>query len=105
MIFRSSFPRRTALPALVLPALVLLAVAACGSPAAPTTTSAASTATTASDPAVAVPEQLRFSAKTVDGADFSGESVAGKPAVLWFWAGFLKGQKGWIGSSCVKFIA
>lgn len=33
-----------------------------------------------------VAEQLRFSAKTVDGADFSGESLAGKPAVLWFWA-------------------
>jgi thiol-disulfide isomerase/thioredoxin len=34
----------------------------------------------------AVPEQLNFSAKTVDGKDFSGASLAGKPAVLWFWA-------------------
>jgi thiol-disulfide isomerase/thioredoxin len=33
----------------------------------------------------AVSEQLRFTAKTVDGQDFSGESLAGKPAVLWFW--------------------
>jgi thiol-disulfide isomerase/thioredoxin len=33
-----------------------------------------------------VPERLRFSGKTVDGKDFSGESLAGKPAVLWFWA-------------------
>jgi thiol-disulfide isomerase/thioredoxin len=32
------------------------------------------------------PEALRFSATTVDGQDFSGESLAGKPAVLWFWA-------------------
>ncbi len=24
--------------------------------------------------------------KTVDGKDFSGQSLAGKPAVLWFWA-------------------
>ena len=32
-----------------------------------------------------VAEQLRFTAKTVDGADFSGESLAGKPAVFWFW--------------------
>jgi thiol-disulfide isomerase/thioredoxin len=35
---------------------------------------------------VAVPEQLKFTSKTVDGKDFSGESLAGKPAVLWFWA-------------------
>jgi len=37
-------------------------------------------------PAAAVPEQLRFAAKTVDGKDFAGESLAGKAAVLWFWA-------------------
>jgi thiol-disulfide isomerase/thioredoxin len=36
--------------------------------------------------AVTVPEQLKFTTKTVDGKDFSGESLAGKPAVLWFWA-------------------
>lgn len=36
--------------------------------------------------AVKVPEQLKFTAKTVDGKDFSGESLAGKPTVLWFWA-------------------
>jgi thiol-disulfide isomerase/thioredoxin len=45
----------------------------------------------ADDPATgtstpAVPEQLRFTATTVDGKEFSGESLAGKPAVLWFWA-------------------
>ncbi|APE33176.1 thiol:disulfide interchange protein [Nocardia mangyaensis] len=34
----------------------------------------------------AVPEQLRFTSTTVDGAEFSGESLAGKAAVLWFWA-------------------
>jgi thiol-disulfide isomerase/thioredoxin len=32
-----------------------------------------------------VPEKLNFSAKTVDGKDFSGKDLAGKPAVLWFW--------------------
>jgi thiol-disulfide isomerase/thioredoxin len=37
-------------------------------------------------PAPAVPEQLRFTARTVDGKEFSGESLAGRPAVLWFWA-------------------
>ncbi|MFC4857070.1 redoxin family protein [Actinophytocola glycyrrhizae] len=37
-------------------------------------------------PAPVVAEELRFTAKTVDGKEFSGESLAGKPAVLWFWA-------------------
>jgi thiol-disulfide isomerase/thioredoxin len=37
-------------------------------------------------PAPAVPEQLKFTAETVDGQQFSGESLAGSPAVLWFWA-------------------
>jgi thiol-disulfide isomerase/thioredoxin len=37
-------------------------------------------------PAKPVPEQLKFTAKTVDGKDFAGKSLAGKPAVLWFWA-------------------
>ncbi len=36
--------------------------------------------------AVKVPEQLQFAAKTLDGKDFSGTSLAGKRAVLWFWA-------------------
>ena len=31
-------------------------------------------------------QALQFTAKTVDGADFSGQSLAGKLAVLWFWA-------------------
>lgn len=30
--------------------------------------------------------QLQFEAKTVDGQSFSGQSLLGKPAVLWFWA-------------------
>lgn len=33
-----------------------------------------------------VPAQLEFTAKTLDGQDFSGQSLLGKPAVLWFWA-------------------
>src|ERR1700756_6000177 len=33
-----------------------------------------------------VPAQLQFTAKTVDGQDFSGHSLLGEPAVLWFWA-------------------
>lgn len=30
--------------------------------------------------------QLQFTAGTLDGQPFSGESLKGKPAVLWFWA-------------------
>ena len=33
-----------------------------------------------------VPAQLEFAAKTIDGQDFSGQSLLGKPDVLWFWA-------------------
>jgi thiol-disulfide isomerase/thioredoxin len=29
---------------------------------------------------------LRFTARTLDGKDFSGQSLAGTAAVLWFWA-------------------
>lgn len=36
--------------------------------------------------APAVPEKLAFTAKTVGGGSFDGASLAGKPAVLWFWA-------------------
>jgi thiol-disulfide isomerase/thioredoxin len=34
----------------------------------------------------AVPAQLQFAAKTLNGQDFNGESLLGRPAVLWFWA-------------------
>ncbi len=33
-----------------------------------------------------VPETLRFTVATVDGPAFDGATLAGKPAVLWFWA-------------------
>jgi thiol-disulfide isomerase/thioredoxin len=33
-----------------------------------------------------VPEKLRFTAETVDGKKFAGSSLAGKPAMIWFWA-------------------
>ncbi len=36
--------------------------------------------------ASSIPDILRFSGRTVDGAAFEGSSLAGKPAVLWFWA-------------------
>lgn len=55
-------------------------------PAITATAGAGPAATTSAAAPVVVPEQLKFTAKTVDGKDFSGESLAGRPAVLWFWA-------------------
>ena len=71
-----------------------MTLAGCGGSdpvAAPASTSAAAPAASsaparASGSAVAVPEKLRFAGSTVDGRAFSGESLAGRPAVLWFWA-------------------
>lgn len=37
-------------------------------------------------PVAVVPEELDFTAPTVDGGTFEGASLAGRPAVLWFWA-------------------
>ena len=34
----------------------------------------------------AIPAELQFTAETLDGHQFSGDSLFGKPAVLWFWA-------------------
>lgn len=59
----------------LLVAAALLSVAAC-TPRSP--------ATIQGD--TAIPAQLQFTTKTLDGQPFSGESLAGKPSVLWFWA-------------------
>ncbi|MGW5672948.1 TlpA family protein disulfide reductase [Micromonospora sp. NPDC003776] len=37
-------------------------------------------------PPARVPETLRFTARTLDGTDFSAAALAGRPVVLWFWA-------------------
>jgi thiol-disulfide isomerase/thioredoxin len=37
-------------------------------------------------PASPVPEVLDFTAQTVDGGTFDGSTLAGTPAVVWFWA-------------------
>lgn len=82
-------------PMAVTVVCVGLVLAGCGATTQPasqpppqptTTTEVGPSATTSTTARVAVPEQLRFTTKTVDGKDFSGESLAGKPAVLWFWA-------------------
>lgn len=41
---------------------------------------------TATEPPPSVPDELDFSAPTVGGGTFDGASLAGQPAVVWFWA-------------------
>lgn len=68
--------------------IAVLAVAAavtvaCGSE---TGSGQSALASNSSASATQVPTQLRFSSTTISGQQFSGESLAGKPAVVWFWA-------------------
>jgi thiol-disulfide isomerase/thioredoxin len=74
---------------LVLPAVVALA-AGCAAPvespaSAPITPASI---TPASIPAgmAAIPDTLKFAGKTLDGASFDATTMAGRPAILWFWA-------------------
>jgi hypothetical protein len=46
----------------------------------------ADTTPPATEPAVAVPEALNFSAPLVGGGEFVGADVAGLPVAFWFWA-------------------
>ncbi|MDJ0462972.1 redoxin domain-containing protein [Streptomyces sp. H27-C3] len=85
-----------------LPAVLaagILTLTGCGSGGGATSPDDAGTAgaTTATAPASApasagsgssraVPEALRFTGTTLDGKPFDGATLAGKPAVLWFWA-------------------
>jgi thiol-disulfide isomerase/thioredoxin len=59
--------------ALTLVGLILLAATGCGADT-PKTTVAAATGV------------LGFTGKTIDGAPFDAAALAGKPALLWFWA-------------------
>jgi thiol-disulfide isomerase/thioredoxin len=69
--------------ALGMLAIAVVLIAGCAS--APVTARSGSDTRTALQN-VGVVTQLQFAAKTVDGKDFFGQSLAGKPAVLWFWA-------------------
>ena len=43
-------------------------------------------ASSPSAPAAAVPDTLNFTGKTLDGATFDASTLAGRPALIWFWA-------------------
>ena len=58
-------------------------------PATPTSTQpsvSTPAATSASAKKIKVPDTLDFRATTVDGKDFAGASLAGRPVLFWFWA-------------------
>jgi thiol-disulfide isomerase/thioredoxin len=63
-----------------LVAILLMVLAGCGA----TAPQASAPAPSAS--AGQVPKLLQFSARTLDDKDFSGATLKGKAAVLWFWA-------------------
>ncbi|MEV4541305.1 redoxin domain-containing protein [Micromonospora echinaurantiaca] len=92
-------PRRVTGPLAVLLAAVLGATACAGGadPAGPAAAATGGTAasptggkvpspTGSAGPAAPVPDTLAFTARTLDGAAFSGAALAGRPVVLWFWA-------------------
>lgn len=55
-------------------------------PATPTAVSGAPTPVPSASFSAPVPDSLRFTSTTVDGARFDAATLAGRPAVLWFWA-------------------
>src|SRR5688572_618132 len=75
-------------------------LAACSTPAPvaqPPSTSApapAPSASSSSAASVKVPELLAFKATTVDGKEFDGATLVGKPTVFWFWAAWCPKCKG-----------
>lgn len=81
-------PSRLAL-AIAAPAIAVLALTAgCAGPAGDTPGGGANPAAPTGAGAVAATgaDQLAFTATTLDGRPFAGESLRGKPGVLWFWA-------------------
>jgi thiol-disulfide isomerase/thioredoxin len=64
--------------------LLVLGLAACGT--GPDDASSTSPKPTSATSDRGIPNELRFTARTVDGVAFDGMSLAGKDAVLWFWA-------------------
>lgn len=71
-------------------AVAAVVVSACGSESgtepSPTATPPSATTANQTHAQKPVPAQLQFTANTADGQEFSGESLLGEPAVMWFWA-------------------
>ncbi|MER5873347.1 TlpA disulfide reductase family protein [Streptomyces sp. NPDC002044] len=75
---------RSRIAASALLAALCLPLAACTSPETPGPLLGAA-GPQAESAARAVPEALRFAAKTVDGSAFDATALAGKPVLLWFY--------------------
>lgn len=77
---------RTWLAAVSVAALLL--TAGCGTPRSATRPAPAPGAAVLAPAAASatVPASLSFTGKTLDGAPFDAASMAGRPALLWFWA-------------------
>jgi peroxiredoxin len=93
---------------------MLLSVAGCGGAATeppaevgvPTTGVAAEPSAPSPAARPVVPAVLNFSARTLDGKSFDGASLAGRPAVLWFWAPWCPtcgGQAAGVASTAKRF--
>lgn len=95
--------RRTATVAGLL--LTAVAVGACGGPSS-TGSPPTGTQTNSVGQTPASVDPLNFTARTVTGATFDGRRLAGKPAVLWFWAPWCPtchGQAGWVSALAEKY--
>ncbi len=81
-------PAPASSPAVAAPTPASSSAGGSGSPSAsaPVGPTTAVEPTSVEPAAAAVPEQLQFTATTLDGEPFNGANLAGKPAVFWFWA-------------------
>jgi thiol-disulfide isomerase/thioredoxin len=66
--------------------LVAVLLAGCAGTSRPAGTAASSPPATTTVDGAGVPADLSWTATTVDGKKFSGTSLLGKPALVWFWA-------------------
>ena len=95
--------RRTATVAGLL--LAAVAIGACGGPSS-TDARPSGTQTNGVGQTAASVAPLNFTARTVTGATFDGRRLAGKPAVLWFWAPWCptcRAQAGWVSALAQKY--
>ncbi|MEU4293163.1 redoxin family protein [Kribbella sp. NPDC026596] len=84
--------------------ITAIAVGACGGPA--STGAPPAGPSPSSGQTTAPVANLDFTARTITGATFDGRRLAGKPAVLWFWAPWCptcRAQSGWVSALAEKY--
>ncbi|NUR27740.1 MAG: redoxin domain-containing protein [Kribbellaceae bacterium] len=98
------YTRRTATVTGLL--LTAVAVGACCGPTSAGAPAAGSSPTGPAGQTAAPAVNLDFTARTITGATFNGHQLAGKPAVLWFWAPWCptcRAQSGWVSALAEKY--